>query len=131
MNVNLFNFGSLFKCINGQHGESDRDKSNDNYQVLLDTIRNEPDKNVVVTEILLKLVINGGYSNALLYDQNNVLQRAIGNYERSSITYSYCTSIPIFVKGNLTYQLILLSKSKVQIDKSRRRLLDLLSQVLQ
>ena len=53
----------------GQHGERDRDKSNDNYQVLLDTIRNEPDKNIVITEILLKLVINGGYTNALLYDQ--------------------------------------------------------------
>ena len=55
-------------------------------------------KNIVITEILLKLVMNGGYTNALLYDQLNVLQRAIGNYERSSITYFYTTSVPIFVK---------------------------------
>lgn len=107
----------------------------DKLKILEQTIKNESDVNIIISEVLFKLT-NGTFDSCLLYEylQDNIntpiLRRQIGDYERFSINYSYLICIPLFIEQKLKFQLLLISKKKVKINKYHHKLLDLLEEYL-
>ena len=75
-------------------------------------------KQVIISEILFKLV-NSVFFSGLIYkhlqDGSYVLYKSIGNYDKTLICYFYTISIPIFIKGKLSYQVLLLSYKKIKL----------------
>src|SRR5689334_16133346 len=96
-------FGLFYKCFGSK---------NDNLDVFMTNIQNEKNRDVIISEILLK-IINCSFKVGLLYeyiDENTMkLIKEIGDYEIKKIQYYYSVNIPFFDGNKFKYSLVILS----------------------
>src|SRR5689334_17064587 len=92
-------FGLFYKCFGSKNDY-------DNLDVFMKTIQNEKNKDVIISEILLK-IINCSFKVELLYeyiDENTIkLIKEIGDYEIKKIQYYYSVNIPFFGGNKFKY----------------------------
>ena len=122
INVNL---ADMFRgCVCGKDTD---------LEVFLETIESQTDSNLIVSELLLKLV-NGTFRYAFLYvviDKRISLYKSVGNLNTDIINCYQMISIPLSSSGNINFVLILLhDKKKVKLGTKQKRLIELLKRQL-
>ena len=86
------------------------------------------DYRVIINEILLK-IINGRYKTGILFKTNGVefdIFSEVGDFDSNQIVFYKCASVPLFYKGKLEFNLILIFKHGQELKRLSNKTMKLI-----